>query len=86
MLATTTRFGCVPTSRPRSTGCAPAPAWLRRGRLSGVAEIAGPIDELLNRIVGFGSELTIVLDDLQTVMDGDVLASIDYASSVCRRT
>ena len=40
---------------------------------------SGPIDELLNRIAGFGRELVIVLDDLQTVTDREALASIDYA-------
>jgi LuxR family maltose regulon positive regulatory protein len=49
------------------------------GRLGAAADVAGPIDELLNRIGGFGHELVIVLDDLQTVTDRDALASIDYA-------
>ena len=48
-------------------------------RLGAAAVVAGPIDELLNRIGGFGRELVIVLDDLQTVTDRDALASIDYA-------
>ena len=49
------------------------------GRLGAATDVAGPIDELLNRIGGFGHELVIVLDDLQTVTDRDALASIDYA-------
>jgi hypothetical protein len=32
------------------------------------ATVAGPIDELLNRVRAFGHELVIVLDDVQTVM------------------
>ncbi len=50
---------------------------LRRLSLSGAVEEA--VDELLNAVTAFGRELTIVLDDLQTVTDADALASIDYA-------
>ena len=48
-------------------------------RLRAAADVASPIDELLNAIAGLGAELVIVLDDLQTVTDGEALASIDYA-------
>ena len=48
-------------------------------RLRATAAVASPIDELLNAIAGLGAELVIVLDDLQTVTDGEALASIDYA-------
>ena len=76
---TTIQSGCGPTSRPRSTGFAPGLGRTTLGRLGATADVAGPIDELLNRIGGFGRELVIVLDDLQTVTDRDALASIDYA-------
>jgi LuxR family maltose regulon positive regulatory protein len=46
-------------------------------RLRATADVAGPIDELLNAIAGFGAELVIVLDDLQTVTAGEALAAID---------
>ena len=49
------------------------------GQLGATADVSGPLDELLNRIGGFGTELVIVLDDLQTVTDREALASIDYA-------
>jgi LuxR family transcriptional regulator, maltose regulon positive regulatory protein len=49
------------------------------GQIGETADISGPLDELLNRIAGSGSELVIVLDDLQTVTDPETLASIDYA-------
>ena len=49
------------------------------GRLGVAAGVAGPIDELLNRIGDSGRELVIVLDDLQSVTDRDALASIDHA-------
>ena len=49
------------------------------GQLGATADVSGPLDDLLNRIAGFGTELAIVLDDLQTVTDRDALASIDYA-------
>jgi LuxR family transcriptional regulator, maltose regulon positive regulatory protein len=49
------------------------------GELSVTADVNGPLDLLLNRIAGLGSELVIVLDDLQTVTDREALASIDYA-------
>jgi LuxR family transcriptional regulator, maltose regulon positive regulatory protein len=53
-------------------------AALHRLRGAG-ASIEGPVDELMNGIAAFGDELVIVLDDLQTVTDGESLASIDYA-------
>ncbi len=49
------------------------------GRLSAAGDVASPIDELLNRIGGFGPELVIVLDDLHALTDHEALASIDYA-------
>ena len=48
-------------------------------RLRAAGDVASPIDELLNAIAVLGFELVIVLDDLQTVTDGEALASIDYA-------
>ena len=49
------------------------------GRLGAAADVSAPVDELLNRIGGFGREVVIVLDDLQSVSDPEALASIDYA-------
>ncbi len=49
------------------------------GQLGVTADVSGPLDELLNRIAGYGTELVIVLDDLQTVTDRETLESIDYA-------
>jgi LuxR family maltose regulon positive regulatory protein len=37
------------------------------------------VDELINGIAAFGHELALVLDDFQTVTDGQCLASIGYA-------
>jgi LuxR family transcriptional regulator, maltose regulon positive regulatory protein len=37
------------------------------------------VDELMNGIAEFGMPFAIVLDDLQTVTDGECLASLDYA-------
>jgi LuxR family transcriptional regulator, maltose regulon positive regulatory protein len=48
------------------------------GQLDTTTDLSGPLDELLNRIAGLGTELVIVLDDLQTVTDRESLASIDY--------
>ena len=56
------------------------------GRLGVAAGVAGPIDELLNRIGDSGRELVIVLDDLQSVTDRDALASIDHAVEHLPRT
>ncbi len=50
------------------------------GRLSvagGQVEVA--IDELMNDVAALGSELVVVLDDLQEVIDEECLSSIDYA-------
>ena len=49
------------------------------GLLGATADVSGPLDDLLNRIGALGTELVIVLDDLQTVTDREALASIDYA-------
>lgn len=51
---------------------------LKRLDLAG-APIETVVDELLNAVADFGSELTIVLDDLHAVTDRECLASIDYA-------
>lgn len=48
-------------------------------RLTTGSSIEGVVLELMNGIAAFGDELVLVLDDLQTVNDGDCLASIDYA-------
>ncbi len=47
------------------------------GLAGGVIESS--IDELLNGIEAYGEPLVMVFDDLQTVTDGDALASIEYA-------
>ncbi len=51
---------------------------LKRLRVAGMP-IRTPVDELMNGIAAFGRELTIVLDELQTVTDRKCLASIEYA-------
>lgn len=48
-------------------------------RLRGVAvSIEAAIDELLDGIEAFGSELALVLDDAHTVTSADALASLEY--------
>lgn len=42
------------------------------------APVESAIDDLVNEIASWGAELTLVLDDLQTVTDLDCLASLDY--------
>lgn len=51
---------------------------LQRLRVPGLPMEAA-VDELLNALAEFGGDLTLVLDDLHTVTNGDCLASIDYA-------
>jgi LuxR family transcriptional regulator, maltose regulon positive regulatory protein len=51
---------------------------LQRLRVPGMP-IEPAIDELMNGIAGFASELALVLDDVQTVADNECLASIGYA-------
>ena len=56
---------------------------LGRGALRslGVAgsSVEQAVDELMNAIAAYGTGLVLVLDDLQTVTDGECLASIDFA-------
>jgi LuxR family transcriptional regulator, maltose regulon positive regulatory protein len=49
------------------------------GPLRAGSALADPIDKLLNGIRARAREFVLVLDDLQTVTDGECLASIDYA-------
>lgn len=51
---------------------------LERLRVPGMP-IETAVDELMNGIATFGHELTIVLDELQTVTDRRCLASMEYA-------
>ena len=51
---------------------------LKRLQLSGMA-IEAAVDELMNGIAALGRDLTIVLDDLNTVTAHECLASIEYA-------
>ncbi len=51
---------------------------LQRLRASGMA-IEDAVHELMNGIAALGRELTLVLDDLNTVTDPECLASIEYA-------
>ncbi len=53
-------------------------AALQRLRLVG-APIEDAVDELMNGIAAFDTELVLVLDDLQAITDTDCLASIDHA-------
>src|SRR3954452_8218151 len=48
------------------------------GQLGATADVTGPLDDLLSGIGGLGTELVIVLDDVQTVTDREAVASIDY--------
>ncbi|MGH3022421.1 MAG: LuxR C-terminal-related transcriptional regulator [Gaiellaceae bacterium] len=41
--------------------------------------VAPAVDELMNALTALGTELVVVLDDLQTVTADECLASIDYA-------
>lgn len=43
------------------------------------ASIEGAVDELANALTGFGEELVIVLDDLQSVTSTDCMAALDHA-------
>ena len=49
----------------------------RLGVAGGPVEVA--VDELMNGAAGLGSELFVVLDDLQAVTNEECVASIDYA-------
>jgi LuxR family maltose regulon positive regulatory protein len=51
---------------------------LHRLRLPG-ASLEAAVDELLNGVAALGSELVVVLDELEAVTDAASLASIDYA-------
>src|ERR1700760_579380 len=51
---------------------------LHRLQVSGGA-VETAIDELMNGIADFGSDLAVVLDDAQTVTDDNCLASVRYA-------
>lgn len=51
---------------------------LNRLRISGMV-IDDAVDELMNGIAALGRELTLVLDDLNTVTDHECLASIEHA-------
>jgi LuxR family transcriptional regulator, maltose regulon positive regulatory protein len=51
------------------------------GQLGVTADVSGPLDVLLNRIAGFGGQLAIVLDDVQTVTDREALESIEYVAA-----
>ncbi len=51
---------------------------LKRLQVPGIP-IKVTVDELMNGIFAFGRQLTIVLDDLQTVTDTGCLASLEYA-------
>jgi LuxR family maltose regulon positive regulatory protein len=56
---------------------------LGRGALRRLGEAGGPvevaIDELMNGVAALGSELVVVLDDLDAVTSEECLASIDHA-------
>lgn len=49
----------------------------RLGLASG--RIEDPVIELVNGLAAFKSEITVVLDDLQSVTDSDCIESLDYA-------
>jgi ATP/maltotriose-dependent transcriptional regulator MalT len=51
---------------------------LRRLRSGGVAH-EGAVDEVMNALAGFGEEVVVVLDELQSVTDAECLRSIAYA-------
>jgi LuxR family transcriptional regulator, maltose regulon positive regulatory protein len=51
---------------------------LQRLRAAGTST-EGCVDELMNGLAAYGSEIAIVLDDLHAVTDRDCLASLDYA-------
>ena len=51
---------------------------LRRLSVAG-GQVEVAIDELMNNVAALGSELVVVLDDLQEVIDEECLSSIDYA-------
>ncbi len=51
---------------------------LNRLRVSGMG-IETAVDEVMNGIADFGRPFALVLDDLQTVTDGDCLESLKYA-------
>jgi LuxR family maltose regulon positive regulatory protein len=51
---------------------------LHRLQVSG-GSVETAIDELMNGIAAYGSDLAVVLDDAQTVTDADCLASLRYA-------
>jgi LuxR family transcriptional regulator, maltose regulon positive regulatory protein len=53
------------------------PALQRLGFVGTPIEV--PVDELMNAIGSYGETLVMVLDDLQTVIDPECLASLDYA-------
>ena len=61
------------------------PAGTRAGALQRLSvagsSIEHAVDELMNAIAAYGTGLTLVLDDLQTVTDRECLASIDFALS-----
>ena len=56
---------------------------LGRGALQRLAipgsSVEDAVDELMNGIAAFGSELVIVLDDLHAVTNADCLSSLDHA-------
>ena len=48
-------------------------------RLHAATSLVEPVDVLLNGIAAAGTDLVLVLDDLQTVTDVDCMASLDHA-------
>ena len=52
---------------------------LRSLGVAGSSSVEQAVDELMNAIAAYGTGLVLVLDDLQTVTDGECLASIDFA-------